>query len=96
MNHPNPITADPGAPRPAAASSPARVRVWDPLVRLFHWGLGGAVLICFLTKDELLGVHTFATVLILIGVRLIWGLIGPRHARWSSCVRGPRHPGLPG
>jgi cytochrome b len=54
------------------------------------------VLICFLTKDELLGVHTFATVLILIGVRLIWGLIGPRHARWSSCVRGPRHPGLPG
>ena len=92
MNHPNPITADPGAMRPATAPPPGRVRVWDPFVRLFHWGLGAAVLICFLTEDELLGLHTFAgyTVLTLIGARLIWGLIGPRHARWSSFVRGPR------
>jgi cytochrome b len=68
------------------------VRVWDPFVRLFHWGLGAAVLIAFLTEDELLGLHTWAgyTALTLIGARLVWGLIGPRHARWSDFVRGPR------
>jgi len=68
------------------------VRVWDPFVRLFHWGLGAAVLIAFLTEDELLGLHTWAgyTALTLIGARLVWGQIGPRHARWSDFVRGPR------
>ena len=91
MNNPTPIIADPGAPVPATAPPPDRVRVWDPFVRLFHWGLGAAILVAFLTEDEFLGLHTWAgyTVLALIGARLIWGLIGPLHARWSSFVRGP-------
>ncbi len=69
-----------------------RVRVWDPFVRAFHWGLAGAVLIAFSTEDELLGLHTWAgyTVLGLIVARLAWGLIGPRHARFKDFVRGPR------
>jgi cytochrome b len=74
-------------------TSPAgRVRVWDRFVRVFHWGLAGAVLIAFLTEDELLGLHTWAgyTVLGLIAARLAWGLIGPRHARFTDFVRGPR------
>lgn len=69
-----------------------RVRVWDPLVRIFHWGLAGAVLIAFVTEDELLGLHTWAgyTVLGLIAVRVLWGLIGTPHARFADFVRGPR------
>jgi cytochrome b len=77
----------------ASETNPAgRVRVWDPFVRVFHWGLAGAVLIAFLTEDELLGLHTWAgyTVLGLIAARLAWGLIGTRHARFSEFVRGPR------
>lgn len=74
------------------AADPNRVRVWDPFIRLFHWGLVAAVLTAFVTEDELLGLHTWAgyTVLGLIGARLIWGLVGARHARFTDFVRGPR------
>lgn len=87
MTHSIPITL--AAPDPGPTQ---RVRVWDPLVRLFHWSLVAAVLIAFVTEDELLGLHLAAgyTVLALIGLRLVWGLVGPRHARWSDFVRGPR------
>jgi cytochrome b len=77
------------------ASLPDRgawVKVWDPFVRIFHWTLVLAVLTAYFTEEDLLGLHTWAgyTVLALIGARLLWGLVGPRHARWSSFVRGPR------
>jgi cytochrome b len=77
---------------PPEPASGARVRVWDPFIRLFHWGLAAAVLTAFLTEDEALGLHTATgyIVLGLIGARLLWGLVGPHHARWSSFVRGPR------
>ncbi len=69
----------------------ARVRVWDPLVRVFHWSLVASFTTAFLVEDDLLGVHVWAgyLVLILIAVRLLWGVIGTRHARFSDFVRGP-------
>ena len=75
-----------------SAQPGARIKVWDPFVRLFHWSLVVAVLTAYFTEDDLLGLHTWAgyTVLALIGARLLWGLVGPHHARWSSFVRGPR------
>jgi cytochrome b len=74
------------------ADSAGRVRVWDPLVRIFHWGLAICVLIAFITEDEFLEVHTWAgyTALGLIAIRLVWGIAGPGHARFSDFVRGPR------
>jgi len=67
------------------------VRVWDPLVRLFHWSLAASFMIAFLTEDDLLVVHVWAGYAIfgLILVRLIWGFVGPRHARWSDFVKEP-------
>ncbi len=67
------------------------VRVWDPLVRLFHWSLAASFMIAFLTEDDLLVVHVWAgyTIFGLILVRLIWGFMGPRHARWSDFVKEP-------
>jgi len=92
MSNPNEPASGHQGPHATAIPSTDRVRVWDPVVRFFHWALGAAVLIAFLTEDELLGPHTWAgyIALTLIGARLLWGLIGPRHARWWDFVRGPR------
>lgn len=70
---------------------PKMVRVWDPLVRLFHWSLAASFLVAFLTEDDLLVVHVWAGYIIfgLILVRLIWGFVGPRHARWSDFIKEP-------
>jgi cytochrome b len=68
-----------------------QVRVWDPAVRLFHWTLAGAFLVAYLTEDELQAVHLNAGYLIgaLILFRLVWGFVGPRHARFGDFVRPP-------
>jgi len=68
-----------------------RVRVWDPLVRIFHWTLAGGFATAFIVEDDLLGVHVWAgyLVLALIALRLVWGLIGTRHARFNDFVRKP-------
>jgi cytochrome b len=70
---------------------PKMVRVWDPLVRLFHWSLAASFTIAFLTEDDLLVVHVWAgyTIFGLILVRLIWGFVGTRHTRWSDFVKEP-------
>jgi cytochrome b len=67
-------------------------KVWDPLVRIFHWTLAAAFALAYLTGDEVLGVHVVAgyTIAGLIAFRLVWGLIGPRHARFTDFVYRPR------
>ena len=69
----------------------ATVRVWDPLVRLFHWGLVAAFATAWLTADEVQPVHEFAgyTVAGLVAFRLIWGLAGSRYARFAQFLKGP-------
>lgn len=67
------------------------VRVWDPAVRLFHWTLAIAFLIAYVTEDELQSLHIKAGYLIggLILFRLIWGFVGPLHARFKDFVYRP-------
>ncbi|MEJ2687316.1 MAG: cytochrome b/b6 domain-containing protein, partial [Gammaproteobacteria bacterium] len=67
------------------------VKVWDPLVRVFHWTLVIAFFTAYFTEEDLLQVHTLAgyTVLGLIAVRFVWGLVGTRYARFSSFVFRP-------
>ena len=73
--------------RDSAAGS---VKVWDPVVRVFHWSFAAAVFIA-LISDEDRALHEAAgyAALALILVRIIWGFLGPRHARFSSFVRSP-------
>jgi cytochrome b len=75
----------------SAGDKAREVRVWDPLVRVFHWSLVAAFATAFIVEDDLLGVHVWAgyLVLALIAVRLVWGFIGTRHARFADFVRGP-------
>lgn len=75
----------------SATAAEATVPVWDPVVRLFHWGLVAAVATAWLTADEIQPVHEIAgyTVATLIAVRLVWGFAGSRFARFSRFLRGP-------
>jgi cytochrome b len=67
------------------------LRVWDPFVRVFHWGLVAAFAAAWLTADEAEVSHLWIgyVVVALIGLRLVWGGIGPRHARFDSFLRAP-------
>lgn len=73
------------------AAQPAEVRVWDPLVRLFHWGLVAAFATAWLSEEGR-RLHEYAGYLALglIAVRVLWGFIGTRHARFADFVVGPR------
>jgi cytochrome b len=87
MTAPDPVT------HPTA--EPERRLVWDLPLRLFHWLFAGSVLASWATAQ--LGVSWmkwhlrlgYWTMGLLV-FRILWGLAGPRHARFSSFLAGPR------
>lgn len=68
------------------------IRVWDPLVRVFHWSLVLGFAIAWISAEDLVGLHRYSGyfVGILVAIRVLWGLAGPQYARFSQFVRGPR------
>ena len=71
---------------------PETVKVWDPFVRVFHWSLATLFMVAYVTGDEVEQVHIAAGYAIagLIALRVVWGFVGPNHARFSNFVRSPR------
>jgi len=67
------------------------IKVWDPLVRVAHWGLVAAFATAYLTEGEPEWLHVWAGygVAGIVVVRVFWGLIGPQNARFSNFVTGP-------
>ena len=67
------------------------LRVWDPIVRIIHWALAATVLIAWMF-DEPLWMHTWLgyAAAMLVVMRILWGFVGPEHARFVNFVRGPR------
>jgi cytochrome b len=76
----------------AVAAKP-RVLVWDAPVRVFHWlmvlSFAGAYLSAESERWRLLHVTLGYTMAGLVIFRIMWGLVGTRHARFASFVRGP-------
>jgi len=72
----------------------SRILVWDLPVRLFHWMLAISFAGAWITADS----ERWRDIHILLGytagwlvvLRVVWGLVGSRHARFASFVRGPR------
>ncbi|MBB3773372.1 cytochrome b [Angulomicrobium tetraedrale] len=75
----------------AAPAAGMDVRVWDPVVRLFHWTVvTGCVLNLFILPEGKLA-HRYVGYAVAgaLVVRLIWGFIGTRYARFSDFVPTP-------
>ena len=68
-----------------------QIRVWDPLVRFFHWALVSAFTVAYITEDDFLTIHSWAGYLILalLFTRFIWGFVGTRYARFSDFFYSP-------
>ncbi len=69
----------------------SRVKVWDPAVRLFHWGLVAVFALAYATAEDLETLHQFAgyAALGLVAFRILWGFVGTRHARFADFVPSP-------
>lgn len=73
--------------------SKTEILVWDAPVRVFHWLLvlsfAGAYLTAESERWRLVHVSLGYTLGGLLAFRVLWGLVGTRHARFGSFVRGP-------
>ncbi len=72
-------------------TTPARRR-WDPIVRITHWSIALAVLANALVTEEGSGPHIWVGygLAAILGLRLLWGLVGPAEARFAAFWPSPR------
>lgn len=83
------------AKQASGRTSARDIAVWDPLVRLIHWSLALTILLNGAFVEDESKTHEWIgyIALALVGVRLVWGLIGPKHARFSAFPPSPARVG---
>ena len=68
------------------------VKVWDPIVRIFHWTVVVACTLNFFILEEGKYWHRMTGYVVAgaIVVRILWGFIGTKHARFKDFLPTPR------
>jgi cytochrome b len=68
-----------------------KIRVWDPIVRVAHGALVASIAVAWTSGDEWPALHETAgyAAVGIVALRVVWGFVGSRHARFSDFVRGP-------
>jgi cytochrome b len=67
------------------------IRVWDPFVRVLHWGVALGFVVAWLTGEHGERLHEAAGYAAggLALARVVWGFVGTRYARFAQFVRSP-------
>ena len=87
------LSLDPHTPeRPPTAQT---LVVWDPFVRVFHWSLVTCVLLNQFVLEPGEAPHEWSGYVAsaLVVLRVVWGFVGSRHARFSDFFPTPRRVG---
>jgi cytochrome b len=79
-------------PDDARSAAAARLKVWDPWVRLTHWAI--VLLLPFsvwTAKTSRFDLHFISgfTILALVLFRIAWGFVGSETARFGNFLKGP-------
>ena len=76
----------------AMQQQPETDKVWDPIVRLTHWSLVVLFGVAYWLGGDWFGLHAQIgySVGLLVVLRMLWGFVGPQHARFSEFVPTPR------
>lgn len=87
---PKPARTETGIDRPNPDAR-QQVRVWDMFVRLFHWSLVLSFAVAWFTSHSSDTIHHWAgyAAAALILMRLAWGILGTRYARFTQFIRSP-------
>ncbi len=80
--------------RDAAERGTGRILVWDVPTRVFHWSLGSAFAGAWLLSESERWRNWHVgfgyAVLALVAFRLLWGVVGTKHARFAAFAFQPR------
>jgi len=66
-------------------------KVWDPLVRVGHWLLVALFAVSYLSGEEGGRLHVWSgyAIAAILVIRVVWGFVGPKHARFTDFLFTP-------